>query len=80
MLLPQDAAKQTGETALHIASYMGNAEVVRVLLHEGGADVNKESEVHSYQCNVCILHSPTLPFSYYICYIVLLCSQCTRQY
>ena len=46
ILLPQDAAKQTGETALHVASYMGNAEVVRVL-HEGGADVNIESEVHS---------------------------------
>ena len=46
MLLPQDAAKQTGETALHIASDVGNADVVRVL-HEGGADVNKESEVHS---------------------------------
>lgn len=37
-------AKQKGNTALHIASLAGQAEVVKVLVKEG-ADINAQSQV-----------------------------------
>ena len=39
---------QTGSTLLYQASFMGNTDEVKELL-EGGADVNEQNDVNSYQ-------------------------------
>ena len=48
----QGAGKVSGEAALHVACYHGEADVTRVLI-EGGANVNKENEVCKSGHNVC---------------------------
>ena len=39
--------KTSGDTALHVACFYGEADIVKVLA-EGGADVNRENEVCLY--------------------------------
>jgi len=43
-VLNQGAGKTSGDTALHVACFYGEADVVKVLV-EGGADINRENEV-----------------------------------
>ena len=38
-------ASQSGRTALHVASVKGFADVVELLIHDGGADVNARDMV-----------------------------------
>ena len=46
----QNTTKGAGEPALHVASYMGSANTVKVLLKKG-ADVNKINEVSFHTTN-----------------------------
>ena len=34
------------ETALHLAAYKGNVEIVKILLEQDNIDINAENEIH----------------------------------